>query len=79
MKVNESNAEIIAQELGWFQQPLLFRGKISFEQSEPPEAAMEALIPLSIEKIGSPYTNLIQKHQMGMAERLVLILDFFPI
>jgi hypothetical protein len=36
-------------------------------------------MPLSIEKIGFPYVNLIQKHQMAMAERLILILDFFPI
>ncbi|MFT6839118.1 MAG: hypothetical protein ACJAZR_002662 [Sediminicola sp.] len=34
---------------------------------------------LSIEKIGFPYANLIHKHQMAMVERLILILDFFPI
>ena len=78
MKVKESNVGIIAQELDWFQRLLLLRGKISFEQFEP-EVAMEALVSLSIEKIGSLYANLIQKHQRGMAKRLVLILDFFPV
>jgi hypothetical protein len=71
--------KIKAKELGWFQQCLLLLGALSFEQFEPSEAVMEASIPLSFEMISCPYANRIQKQQTRMAERLILILDFFPI
>ena len=51
--------------------------KITFEQSEP-EAAMDVLFPPSLENENSPYSQLIKKHQMGMSERLVLILALIP-
>lgn len=73
----KSNAQTITQELDWFQQLLLLRGKISFEQSDP-EAAMADFLPPSLEKQDSPYALLIKKHQMGMEERLVLILTLIP-
>ena len=77
MKPNQTNAPSLTQELNWFQQLLLLRGKITFERSEP-EAAMDVLLPPSLENQNSPYTQLIQKHQMVTAERLVLILALIP-
>jgi hypothetical protein len=77
MNQNSTNAQTITQELNWFQQVLMLRGKITFEQSEA-EVAMDALVPPSIEKEDSLYAQLIKKHQMGMTERLVLILALIP-
>tara|TARA_R110000744_G_scaffold14192_3_gene40534 strand:- start:1819 stop:3777 length:1959 start_codon:yes stop_codon:yes gene_type:complete len=77
IKQDSSNAPTITRELDWFQQLLLLRGKITFEQSEP-EAAMDVLLPPSLENENSHYSQLIKKHQMGMEERLVLILALIP-
>lgn len=75
--MNLTNTNTIVQELDWFQQLFLRRGKITFEQSEP-DTTMDALLPPSIEKEDSPYARLIKKHNMGMEERLVLILALIP-
>ena len=77
IKQDSRNAPTITQELNWFQQLILLRGKITFEQSEP-EAAMNGLLPPSLENENSPYSRLVKKHQMGMEERLVLILALIP-
>ena len=75
--MSATNAQTITQELTWFQEFLLQRGKITFEQSES-ESTMDALLPPSLENQHSPYAQLLQKQKMGMAERLVLILALIP-
>ncbi|MET6990296.1 hypothetical protein [Sediminicola arcticus] len=50
---------------------------IAEEQFES-EIVMQAFMPLSIDKIGSQYVS-DSKYPMAMAERLILIMDFFPI
>lgn len=77
MNENSTNAPTITQELDWFQQLLLLRGKITFEQSES-ETALHGLAPPLIENQNSFYAQMIKKHQMGMGERLVLILALIP-
>jgi len=72
-----SNAVIIEQELEWFQQLILLRGKITFEQSLP-EEEMLRLGPPSVENQESPYAQLIKKYNMDFNERLVLILALIP-
>lgn len=72
-----SNAAIIEKELEWFQQLLLLRGKITFEQSLP-EEEMQQLIPPSVKNLDSPYARLIKKYGMDFNERLVLILALIP-
>ena len=77
MSINRSNANTIEQELEWFQQLILLRGKITFEQSLPEEEISKLPMP-SVENQNSPYANLIKKHSMSMEERLVLILALIP-
>ena len=72
-----SNAVIIEKELEWFQQLILLRGKITFEQSLQ-EEEMQQLVPPSIENQESPYAQLIKKYNMDFNERLVLILALIP-
>lgn len=73
----KSNAHAITQELKWFQQLLMLRGKITFEQSAS-ESEMARLVPPSLANQNSPYAQLIDKHQMDAQERLVLILALIP-
>lgn len=75
--LNSTNAQTIAQELAWFQELILLRGRITFEQSVH-ENEMDELLPASIENHDSPYAQLIKKHHMGMVERLVLVLALIP-
>lgn len=72
-----SNAKTIEQELNWFQQLTLLRGKITFEQSLP-ESELKKLSLPSVENHSSPYALLIKKHSMSFEERLVLILALIP-
>ncbi len=72
-----SNAQSISQELEWFQQLILLRGKITFEQSVPQDEFYE-LRPPSVIDQNSPYAQLILQHKMGFEERLVLILALIP-
>ncbi|KZS39766.1 AAA family ATPase [Aquimarina aggregata] len=71
------NAKTIAKELDWFQELILLRGKITFEQSSEEEEILRIKPPL-LENTESPYANLIKKHTMGSEERLVLILALIP-
>lgn len=77
MNKAQANAQTIENELLWFQDLSLLRGKIFFEKSFP-EDAMNTLKLPSIDEQDSEYANLIQKHQMGLAERLLLILALIP-
>lgn len=72
-----SNAKTIEQELNWFQQLTLLRGKITFEQSLP-ESALKKLELPSVENHNSPYALLIKKYSLGFEERLLLILALIP-
>lgn len=71
------NAKIIEQELEWFQQLILLRGKITFEQSLPEDAIQNLDLP-SLENENSQYAKLVKKYAMGLEERLVLILALIP-
>ena len=61
----ESNAHTVSRELDWFQQVILLRGKITFEQSAS-EVEMDKLVPPSLENQISPYAKLIGEYQMNM-------------
>ena len=77
MDQNSINAQTINKELEWFQQLIMLRAKITFEQSEP-ETAIQNLPRPDVEQDESPYARLIEKHNMGMEERLILILSLIP-
>jgi hypothetical protein len=77
MNVNSANAKTIEQELHWFQQLIMLRGKITFEQSLPEEEILNLKLP-SVENQKSPYASLIKRFSMTMEERLVLILALIP-
>ncbi|MDD2305370.1 MAG: ATP-binding protein [Prolixibacteraceae bacterium] len=77
MSINSENAKTIEMELEWFQQLILLRGKISFEQSVTEEEIWNLPLP-SVENQHSPYAKLIKDHSMNLAERLVLILALIP-
>ena len=72
-----TNALTIGQELDWFQQLILLRGKITFEQSVSEDKLTE-LRPPEIHEEDAPYARLISKHKLGFEERLVLILALIP-
>lgn len=73
----KSNAQTVNQELNWFHQVLQLRCKVTFENSAQ-EEDLGKLLPPSLEDQDSPYAQLIKKHQLGMQERLVLILTLIP-
>lgn len=77
MNTDSSNAKTIDQELYWYEQLILLRSKITFEQSAGEDEFSKLPLP-SIENDGSPYAMLIKEHQMCMEERLVLILALIP-
>ncbi|ERM81220.1 hypothetical protein P872_20250 [Rhodonellum psychrophilum GCM71 = DSM 17998] len=72
-----SNAACLEMELQWFQSIMVLRGKITFEESVPEsEMGRTALPDFSGQE--SNYAKLVQKHNMGLEERLVLILSLIP-
>jgi DNA polymerase III delta prime subunit len=77
MNINSANAKTIEQELGWFQELITLRGKITFEQSLPEQEILNLPLPF-FENQESPYARLVKKYSMGMEERLVLILALIP-
>lgn len=77
MSLHSANANTIEQELDWFQQLILVRGKITFEQSLPEDDIYKTRPP-DVEKQDSPYARLIKKHAMSLEERLILILALIP-
>ncbi|RIJ50504.1 ATP-binding protein [Maribellus luteus] len=77
MTVKSINAAFIEQELQWFQDLIMLRGKITFERSASETAITNLPLP-SADKYPCPYTDLIKKHSMRMEERLILILALIP-
>lgn len=77
MRIHSANAKTMEQELDWFQQLILVRGKITFEQSLPDDEIYKIRLP-NVEDQDSPYADLIKKHSMNLEERLVLILALIP-
>jgi len=77
MNINAANAKTIEQELDWFQQLIMLRGKITFEQSLPENEIRNLKLP-EFRNPKSPYDKLINKHSMSMEERLVLVLALIP-
>ena len=77
LATNQYNAGTIEKELQWFQQLLTLRTKITFERSEREETFLE-LRPPSTENDSSDYAQLINDHDMGAEERLVLLLAVLP-
>ncbi|WP_035454812.1 ATP-binding protein [Algoriphagus terrigena] len=72
-----SNADCLDLELVWFQELLLLRGKITFEQSAE-ESQIEELSLPDFGDSDSNYAHLVNEHGMGMEERLVLLLSLLP-
>ncbi|WP_100630264.1 ATP-binding protein [Algoriphagus formosus] len=72
-----SNADCLEQEMQWFQELLLLRGKITFEQSQT-EAELEKIQLPDFSGSDSTYAQLVARHQMGLEERLVLLLALMP-
>lgn len=77
MSITSANAKTIEQELAWFQQLIMLRGKITFEQSLTEDEIVKLTLP-NAENQNSPYAQLIRKHSMSLEERLVLILALIP-
>jgi hypothetical protein len=77
MNLDSANAKTIESELEWFQNLILLRGKITFEQSVDENEFQSMKLP-DIENQQSPYANLIKKYAMNPEERLVLILALIP-
>ena len=73
----QSNSDCLELELVWFQELLLLRGKITFEQSAD-ESQIEGLELPDFEDSDSNYARLVKEHGMGIAERLVLVLSLLP-
>lgn len=74
---NFSNAACLEQDLQWFQELLILRGKITFEQSQA-EADIHQLRLPDFSDSDSAYAALVMRHQMGLEERLVLLLALMP-
>ncbi len=73
----KGNAYCLEQELGWFQELLILRGKITFEQSLPESELSKLKIP-DFNGVDSAYVNLVNKFGMGLEERLILLLALIP-
>ena len=71
------NAFDLEKELNWFQSILMLRGKITFEESAKESDLLEIPLPDLSGSKGN-YAQLIQKHGMGLEERLILILALIP-
>lgn len=72
-----SNSECLESELAWFQELLILRGKITFEQSAE-ESQIEQLQLPDFADSDSPYARLVKRNALGIEERLVLVLSLLP-
>jgi len=72
-----SNFECLEMELNWFQELLLIRGKITFEQTQN-ESDLEQIRLPEFSGSNCNYAHLVKAHNMGMEERLVLVLALLP-
>lgn len=75
--LNFTNAECLEQEMVWFQELLILRGKITFEQSHQEEEIRQINLP-DLSSSTSPYASLVQSFDMGLEERLILLLALMP-
>ncbi|MBN3582480.1 ATP-binding protein [Algoriphagus aestuarii] len=75
--ISDSNAKCLEQELKWFQELWLLRGKITFELSEEESVIDQLKIP-EYSADSSNYARLITENMMTMEERLVLLLALIP-
>ncbi|WP_439490143.1 ATP-binding protein [Algoriphagus sp.] len=74
---NLSNSECLELELNWFQELLLIRGKITFEQTQEESDLARLTLP-DFSGSDSNYARLVKTHHMGMEERLILVLALLP-
>lgn len=72
-----SNSDCLEMELNWFQELLLLRGKITFEQTLE-ESQIQQLVLPDFKDSDSNYARLVTGHAMGIEERLVLVLSLLP-
>lgn len=72
-----TNADCLERELSWFQELLLLRGKITFEQTLDESRIQDLVLP-DFGDSDSYYAQLVTKHAMGIEERLVLVLALLP-
>lgn len=73
----QSNSECLDLELAWFQELLMLRGKITFEQSLD-ESKFKEISPPDFGSSTSNYAKLVKQFSMGFEERLILILALIP-
>ena len=71
------NSDCLEMELNWFQELLMIRGKITFEQTHH-ESALEEIILPDFSDADCNYAQVVNAHRMGMEERLVLVLALLP-
>ncbi|GAB3218605.1 ATP-binding protein [Algoriphagus aestuariicola] len=72
-----SNSECLESELAWFQELLILRGKITFEQSAEESQIEQFRLP-DFADSDSPYARLVKRNALGIEERLVLVLSLLP-
>ena len=75
--MNRENANDLEEELKWFQDVLMLRGKITFEESIGEDELQKVKVP-DFSESDSQYAHLIRKFMMGFEERVVLILSLIP-
>ena len=74
---SQNNSLSLEKELDWFQKILLLRGKITFEESAQEEELSRTELP-DLHNDPSDYASLVKKYNMGLEERVVLILSLIP-
>ncbi|WP_373524356.1 ATP-binding protein [Aquiflexum sp.] len=74
---NQNNSLSLEKELDWFQEILMLRGKITFEESSQEEELSRIVLP-DLLNDSSDYASLVKKYNMVLEERLVLILSLIP-
>lgn len=72
-----TNSDCLELELAWFQELLLIRGKITFEQSQDESDIENFVLPDFVDS-DSNYARLVKTFGMGLEERLVLVLALLP-
>jgi hypothetical protein len=75
--VMESNAAVLGQELAWLSQLIDTRLRLYFGMEAPFPSIMDIPVP-SLEARNSPYAGFIHLHQLGIPERILLILGLAP-
>ena len=73
----ELNPVTLESELEWFNEVIVLRGKITFEESLP-ESEMEQMKIPDLSNDRSTYAKIVQNFKMGFEERLALMLALIP-